>query len=369
MRLPEYRIRACEIKCPEKFYDVLDENNPLWRGKTWIYRGQNDATWDLHPKAMRPSKLIDDFVDLHYEQQYLVKLSDPGLYDIANLSEFEFFANPANRYVFDQYVNEVISEANDASAGPSLYSVIREVQLYQIRRKVVRNLLHQIRERQLVWAFAERADQVGLHVPSDRFASNWDTPYPYGDQVHNAMMENQPSNPHEYASIAFALAQHHGIPTRLLDWTYRQHVAAYFAASVDEPATCKCKRRIEPEHIALWAVERAQLRNVRLKPVTHRRGDIGFVQAQDGVFVIDTQADFYFQIYGEWVPFDYKLHDIKVKRPTSVYKFVFPFKRREELLDLLRKRRISQPFLMPTYDNVAQEFLDGKINVDQIIGN
>ena len=173
---------------------------------------------------------------------------------------------------------------------------------------------------------------------------------------------------HEYAGIAYALAQHHGIPTRLLDWTYRQHVAAYFAASLLQPTKCTDKCKNEPEHIAVWAVERSQLRNVGLKPVTHRRGDIGFLQSQDGVFILDTKADLYYQIYGEWVPLDYRLHEIKVNRPTSVYKFIFPYKRREDLLELLEHRHISKPFLMPTYDNVAQEMLDEEIKVEDIIG-
>ncbi len=369
MLLPEYEIEPCIFDSAKDLYDFLDESNPIWQDGKWIFRGQNDATWDLYPKALRPCNLIDDFVEFHYEKQYWVKLSDPSLYNIALLSKIEFYTDPVNGKALELYINEVLSRVGDALTRQSLTRVIREVQLYDIRRNVVHDLLHQIRERHLVWAFAQRADQIGLYVPSDRFANTWDTPYPYGDQLLHAMVQNEPNIPHEYAGIAFALAQHHGIPTRLLDWTYRQHVAAYFAASVEESEKCKSECKEEPEHIAVWAVERSQLSNVGLKPVTHRRGDIGFLQAQDGVLVFDTEADFYYQVYGEWVPFDYKLHEIKVNRPKSVYKFIFPYKRREDLLDLLGQRRISKPFLMPTYDNVAQEILDEEIRVEDILGN
>ena len=57
-----YAIKPTEFKKARDYYDFLDEANDHWRDGIWIFRGQNDVFWDLHPKAMRPCPLIDEHV-------------------------------------------------------------------------------------------------------------------------------------------------------------------------------------------------------------------------------------------------------------------------------------------------------------------
>jgi hypothetical protein len=83
-------------------------------------------------------------------------------------------------------------------------------------------------EYQLLREFYRRADERGLHVPKsdmlrERLHQQHDT------EMHIRWINGEKWLPVDMLEAA-ALAQHYGIPTRLLDWTYDPFVAAFFSS-------------------------------------------------------------------------------------------------------------------------------------------
>ena len=62
MNSDEYGIPVIECHSAEQMMAELNEIHSRWKDGTWIFRGQNDECWKLHPKAMRTNLIIEQVV-------------------------------------------------------------------------------------------------------------------------------------------------------------------------------------------------------------------------------------------------------------------------------------------------------------------
>lgn len=272
-----------------EFLAALRRSNPRWlRPKAslvpWVFRGQSNADWALSPSAWRER--------VHQDHHYR---------DV--LSSIEY-----------SHVSEVIELNRESMEGES-------PDAERFKRQIAQRRFEYLQVR----AFLDMADELGFDVPggfmSDRIPWRLDPSESTTESLHPG----------------YALAQHHGMPTRFLDWTQNPLIAAFFAA--ENPANMQGE-------IAVWALHPLGLFETEWQEYRVPRSTIGFVHAQAGLFTYHRSADTYFVRKGRWPMLEDDCED------GFLFQLTLPSSEASELRRLLFAEGISRAHLMPTFDNI-----------------
>jgi hypothetical protein len=255
----------------------------------WAFRGQADARWKLIPSAMRPGAKLGYFTDGH----------------------------------------EFNSEGNGAC------------------------VIQMNAELGVVSQFAQLCDRVGLSIPGFHqiFRKSGQEITLYGGASVGGIGTAEWPKPEMYELLA--VAQHHGVPTRLLDFSYSAMIALFFAAEdcvTNEASVCQHGAT----ELSVWAVNTRSLRErpLEFSVLEVPRARNPFLFAQRGLFVLDRRIGDSPNRGG-----DYCLTGpIRAKYGLNndvVVKFTLPITEARSALHLLALEQVDRVHLMPTHDNVA----------------
>lgn len=185
--------------------------------------------------------------------------------------------------------------------------------------------------------FLQLAVKVGLDIPvGHEWLRQWN---PFHNRVGHDIGINEwpPQGLYE----ALALAQHHGVPTRLLDFSYDPLVAAFFAA--ENPPQ-------QADRIAVWCVDieailasnpaSRGIEIVTVSKVLNRN-----LAAQKGLFLLDRTGNLW----------QNNLLDSSPGWHGLVRKYCLRVGESTALLNLLSRLGVDRAHLMPSFEGIVKE--------------
>lgn len=305
-------IPAEEFPTAARFLRALSDarrwaSKGVWNSP-WVFRGQRNASWTLAPSAWRA----------------------PTTPSLQRLSAIKIRLRALHSH-------DVRKRLPDLAIRPDQSRLEQTLEAYLQGRA----------EFELVLEFVDMADSLGHPVPGmARYIALRDYTWIPDLKKESFVIEPNP---------ATTLAQHHGIPTRFLDWSRSSATAAFFAAS-------EVKSPTEDGSIAVWAIRTDLLMQhgpssndkERFMSYEAPRSENAYLRAQDGLFTYPAAGCRHYATFGNWPMLESFATSVEQGAKTSVIrKLTLPKTEVGELVRLLWLAGISRAHLMPTYDNIT----------------
>jgi len=205
--------------------------------------------------------------------------------------------------------------------------------------------------------FYAEVDAQGLPVADDspEMRGMLHRPAAWAISYFKQLIRDQSSWPPQSLRGLAALAQHHGLPTRLLDWSYDPFVACFFA----------CKGCSGDGQLVIWAIDSYAIERSggKLEIVTAPAASNPNLQAQRGVFTLnpfplDSTSTFEPLTIN---PVDELIQHVQPIDSPLMFKLCLPKSEAGPLFRLINRQGYNSSSLFPGYKGAADAVLENAL--------